>query len=204
MVSGKDYISECKILIISHKMMKLALDKLLAKKFGVVIIDESHVLKSSRSQSFNAASQLTQRAKRVILLSGTPALSRPSELYTQLSLINKKLFGSFHEYSKRYCDGKYTQFGWDASGSSNLQELEVILGLHFMIRRTKDDVLQALPDKKQEIITLKINFNDFSKEDEEILNALNNKYNQKKGAQKHSILLTFFSETAKIKIPAVW
>ncbi|KAL3273131.1 hypothetical protein HHI36_014585 [Cryptolaemus montrouzieri] len=107
------------------------------------------------------------------------------------------------EYSKRYCDGKTTNFGWDASGQSNLQELEIILAKKFMIRRVKDEVLAAMPAKNQEIVTLDVELNQFSEEDKRCLNSLADKYNSKKGSAKHAILLTFFSETARIKIPSV-
>lgn len=69
-----------------------------------------------------------------ICIIGTPALSRPSELYCQLNLIDKKFFGSFKEYGMRYCAGKQTTFGFDCSGQSNLQELNLILRQKFMIR----------------------------------------------------------------------
>lgn len=104
-----------------------------------------------------------------------------------------------------YCDGKTTQFGWDASGKSNLQELEVILSKKFMIRRTKGDVLKSLPNKVQEIVHLDVNLSQFSEEDRRSLTALAAKYqSEKKGNDKHAALLTFFAETAKIKIPSVW
>lgn len=74
-----------------------------------------------------------------------------------------------------------------------------------MIRRTKDDVLKALPNKSQEVVTLDVDLNQFSEEDKKCLKALALKYqSHKKSAEKHAILLTFFSETAKIKIPSVW
>lgn len=47
-----------------------------------------------------------QAAKRVILLSGTPAMSRPSELYTQILAVKPLLFPRFHEFGLRYCDAK--------------------------------------------------------------------------------------------------
>ncbi|XP_072396063.1 SWI/SNF-related matrix-associated actin-dependent regulator of chromatin subfamily A-like protein 1 [Diabrotica undecimpunctata] len=203
MVSGKDYIGESKILISSYDLMTRCLEKLLERGFGVMIIDESHILKSYKSKCYQAALKLADKAKKVILLSGTPALSRPSELYTQLSLIDKSFFGNFFQYSKRYCDGKTTKFGWDTSGSSNLQELEIILAKKFMIRRTKENVLSAMPKKRQEIINLDTKLNQFSKEERECLLALGEQFVKQKGAAKHAALLTFFSETAKIKIPSV-
>lgn len=205
MTSGKDYISDVKILIVSHDMLTRATDRLLERNFGVFIVDESHVLKNFKAKVTRAATELAKKAKRVILLSGTPALSRPSELYTQLSLLDDKFFGGFIEYSKRYCDGKTTQFGWDASGKSNLQELEIILSKKFMIRRTKGDVLKNLPNKMQEIVHLDVNLSQFSEEDRKCLTALAAKYQrEKRGNEKHAALLTFFAETAKIKIPSVW
>ncbi|KAJ8934751.1 hypothetical protein NQ318_004601 [Aromia moschata] len=204
MVSRKDNILDAKILIVSHDMMKRSLGKLSANNFGVVIIDESHVLKCSETQNFEAANALSKKAKRIILLSGTPALSKPSELYTQLSLIDSTFFGSFYVYSARYCDGKRTNFGWDSTGKSNLQELEIVLAKRFMIRRTKDDVLKALPNKKQEIIKLDTNLQEFSDQDKECLNALALRYNQQKNlAENHAVLLEYFVTTAKMKIPSV-
>ncbi|XP_018561828.1 SWI/SNF-related matrix-associated actin-dependent regulator of chromatin subfamily A-like protein 1 [Anoplophora glabripennis] len=204
MVSGRDYIGDSKILIVSHDMMSRALDGLLDRSFGVLIIDESHVLKSFKTKCYRSAHHLAKKARRVILLSGTPALSRPCELFTQLNIIDDKFFGNFFDFSKRYCDAKQTIFGWDASGKSNLKELEIILAKKFMIRRTKEDVLKALPNKKQEIVTLDTKLEEFSEEDRECLIALGKKYNShKRSAERHALLLTYFSETAKIKIPSV-
>lgn len=45
-----------------------------------------------------------QNAKRVFLLSGTPAMSRPSELYTQIDAVCPFLF-KFHDFGVRYCAG---------------------------------------------------------------------------------------------------
>lgn len=205
MTSGKDYINDNKILIVSHDMLTRALDRLLVRNFGIFIVDESHVLKNFKAKVTSAATELARKAKRVILLSGTPALSRPSELYTQLSLLDEKFFGNFIEFSKRYCDGKTTQFGWDASGKSNLQELEVILSKKFMIRRSKDDVLKSLPNKIQEVVHLDVNLSHFSEEERRSLMYLAERYqNETRKSEKHSMLLTFFAETAKIKIPSVW
>lgn len=205
MVSAKDYIGDAQILIVSHELMSRCLDKLLKRRFGVVIIDELHTLKNFKAKCTVAATQLAKQARRVILLSGTPALSRPSELYTQLAIIDESFFGNFFDYSKRYCDGKSTHFGWDASGKSNLQELEVILNKHFMIRRTKDAVLKMLPNKEQEVVTLDVNLQSLSQGHRSFFNSLANRYNsRKKGTEKHAALLPFFSETARIKIPSVW
>lgn len=67
--------------------------------------DESHYLKNSKAKRTAAALPLLQGAARAILLSGTPALSRPVELFTQIQAINPKLFPNFMVYGKRFCAG---------------------------------------------------------------------------------------------------
>lgn len=44
---------------------------------------------------------LATKARRAILLSGTPALSRPSELFTQLNLLSASTWASFRDFGKR-------------------------------------------------------------------------------------------------------
>lgn len=151
MTTTNDYINEAKILILSYSLMEKNIKKLLDIKFGVVIMDESHTLKNFKAKCTTCALQLAKRADRVILLSGTPALSRPVELFTQLQMLDKS-FLNFKEYSSRYCEGKQTNFGWDASGQSNLAELNLVLSKKFMIRRTKSEVLSQMAAKKRCVI----------------------------------------------------
>jgi hypothetical protein len=51
-----------------------------------------------------AALPLLQGARRAVLLSGTPALSRPAELLTQLQALMPGARLSKKEYEERYCD----------------------------------------------------------------------------------------------------
>ena len=44
-----------------------------------------------------------QKARYAVLLSGTPALSRPIELYTQLSCLDRHFSMNLFEFGKRYC-----------------------------------------------------------------------------------------------------
>lgn len=140
---------------------------------------------------------------------GTPALSRPSELFVQLELIDKKIFGSFKEYSTRYCDGKHTHFGWDATGSSNLDELNVILQRKFMIRRTKESVEFELGEKTRETILLESN-EVWNQNDESMRETIDNciEFSQDvkklKGEARQEVLLRLYAESAKLKSKAVW
>lgn len=100
------------------------------------------------------ATELGKKATRVILLSGTPALSRPIELLTQIQIVNPVIFPRFMEFAMRYCDGRQGRWNFEAKGATNTNELSAILEKTIMIRRLKKDVLNDLPDKRREIIYL--------------------------------------------------
>ncbi len=88
---------------------------------------------------------LLKAARRAMLLSGTPALSRPVELFTQLHALDAKAFPAFKAFAHRYCDAKQGRYGLDASGCSHLSELHTVLFASVALRRLKRDV--PLPPK---------------------------------------------------------
>lgn len=49
-------------------------------------------------------------AKHVILLTGTPALAKPKELFTLLSILRPNVFNFFKHFGVRYCDPKPSIF----------------------------------------------------------------------------------------------
>lgn len=55
-------------------------EALKTQRFGVIIVDESHYLKSRNAARSKILVPLIQSAKRAILLTGTPALGRPEEV----------------------------------------------------------------------------------------------------------------------------
>ncbi|KAF9801922.1 hypothetical protein SFRURICE_016172 [Spodoptera frugiperda] len=105
--------------------------------------------------------------------------------------------------SKRYCDGKQTNFGWDMTGQSNLTELQIILQKRFLIRRTKEQVLTKLEGKTRETVLLDQSLLDHSQETEKELSEVAEAYKTSRSSDKHAALITYFSESAKVKIPAV-
>ena len=66
--------------LLSAGTSKLLLQALETHKFNIVIIDESHYLKTRRAARTQQLHQLCKKAKHAILLSGTPSLARPREV----------------------------------------------------------------------------------------------------------------------------
>uniref|UniRef100_A0A5F9CTR1 SWI/SNF-related matrix-associated actin-dependent regulator of chromatin subfamily A-like protein 1 n=1 Tax=Oryctolagus cuniculus TaxID=9986 RepID=A0A5F9CTR1_RABIT len=153
-VTGKDCLTAGLVNIVSFDLLSRLDKQLKTASFKVVIIDESHFLKNSKTARCRAAMPLLKVAKRVILLSGTPAMSRPAELYTQIIAVKPTFFPQFHAFGLRYCDAKRQPWGWDYSGSSNLAELKLLLEEAVMLRRLKADVLSQLPAKQRKMVVI--------------------------------------------------
>ncbi|XP_041506010.1 SWI/SNF-related matrix-associated actin-dependent regulator of chromatin subfamily A-like protein 1 [Microtus oregoni] len=200
-VTGKGCLTAGLVNIVSFDLLS-KLEKQLKTPFKVVIIDESHFLKNIKTARCRAAVPILKVAKRAILLSGTPAMSRPAELYTQIIAVKPTFFPQFHAFGLRYCDAKRLPWGWDYSGSSNLGELKLLLEEAIMLRRLKSDVLSQLPAKQRKMVV--VNPGQISTRAKAALDAAAKEMtkNNTKQQQKEA-LIVFFNRTAEAKIPCV-
>ncbi|KAL7991821.1 hypothetical protein Chor_016077 [Crotalus horridus] len=200
--TGKDQVSAKPINIVSFDLLSKT-EKQLKTTFQVVIVDESHFLKNGKTARCRAAMPLLKAAKRVILLSGTPAMSRPAELYTQIAVVQPTFFPQFHAFGVRYCDAKQRPWGWDYSGSSNLKELKLLLEETIMIRRLKSDVLSQLPAKQRKMVVVtpeRINTRtkaELAAAAKEMARVFKSKQEQK------DALIIFYNKTAEAKIHCI-
>ena len=69
-------------------------------RFGVVIVDESHYMKNRKAARTKALVSVIKRAKRAVLLTGTPALARPEEVgvtqwQIQIRALTEKIKGAW-------------------------------------------------------------------------------------------------------------
>ena len=128
------------------------------KPWDVLTCDESHALKDQKAQRTRAVlgskSEQPIRAQRRIFVTGTPILNRPIELFPILKSCGADFATDYFRYAKRYCDGHDTRFGFDATGASNLSELQEKLRSSVMVRRLKADVLTELPAKRRQVVTV--------------------------------------------------
>lgn len=144
------------ISIISYNLAVSFIDVIVAQKYRVVICDECHYLKSMTSKRTKLLLPVLQKSSRLVMISGTPATSRPLELYPILCALDKTIFPSFPVYGNRYCDGKKVGLYYDYKGCTNATELSVVIEKAFMIRRTKDSVMSELPLKSRRQVFLDV------------------------------------------------
>ncbi|KAK7194205.1 Helicase-like protein [Novymonas esmeraldas] len=120
-------------------------------RFDVVILDESHYIKAGAAKRAQQSLKLCRDSRRAILLSGTPAMSRPVELYAQLQAIQPGIIPSKAQFGARYCNSFVSRFGIDFTGHSHADELQSLLR-HYLIRRTKRELGDALPSKSRQLL----------------------------------------------------
>ncbi|XP_006349875.1 SWI/SNF-related matrix-associated actin-dependent regulator of chromatin subfamily A-like protein 1 isoform X1 [Solanum tuberosum] len=196
--------------IVSYDTVSKLQDLLMASTFKVVIADESHFLKNAQAKRTSASLPLLQKAQYVILLSGTPALSRPIELFKQLEALHPTVYKNVHEYGNRYCKGGI--FGV-YQGASNHEELHSLIKATVMIRRLKKDVLSELPQKRRQQVFLNLGEKEMRQ-----VNALFRELEVIKGKRKSaqseeeanslkfaekSLISKIYTASAEAKIPAV-
>jgi SWI/SNF-related matrix-associated actin-dependent regulator 1 of chromatin subfamily A len=125
----------------------------------VLIADESHFLKSieaKRTKAILGRGGVHNFCDRRWMMTGTPVLNRPIELYPILRSLCPDTLGVFRDYYRyayRYCAAFRDAFGFNTDGASNLKELAQLLS-PIMLRRMKEDVLPQLPEIRYEKIYL--------------------------------------------------
>ena len=120
------------------------------QRWDLLIIDESHRLKSPSGAISRWASQVADRSTRRLALTGTPMPHSPLDIYAQYRAVDKRVFGiSYQQFKNRYAefeivgkkvtkneeDGSQTGHLVQAvSGYKNLDELnQKFYGLAFRV-----------------------------------------------------------------------
>lgn len=172
-------------LIINYEMITKKKALLESRKWGILICDEAHKIKSSKAAMTKTVRALTSPLKaadadgrenfvldengnkiipceRVLLLTGTPIMNRPDELITLLQVLGKMNthFKNRESFEYRYCKMQTKNFNGKkvkiSTGTQNLDELHGHLRNGIMIRRLKKDVLKELPPMTRVVVPCKI------------------------------------------------
>jgi hypothetical protein len=141
----------------------------------VVVADEAHKLKSSkalRTKRFRAIAYAAMRKDgRAWLLTGTPMLNEPMELWTVLNaaLLAKEAYGSFDNFVDLYAGTKLPRGGyeWGTPSPEVGPRLKRVA-----LRRRREEVLPDLPVKTYDEIPVEITDKEALKLADEIMRRL--------------------------------
>lgn len=112
--------------------------------FNYIVLDESQAIKNPDSQRYKSARMLRSRNK--IVMTGTPIENNTFDLYGQLSFACPGLLGNREQFKRLY-SVPIDQF----KDKKRALELQARIN-PFVLRRTKAQVAQELPDKTEMVI----------------------------------------------------
>jgi SWI/SNF-related matrix-associated actin-dependent regulator 1 of chromatin subfamily A len=187
---------DTQIILVNYDILFKLKGELDSKPWDLLVCDECHYLKNLKAQRTRAVFGDSRKrsytpavmAERTLMLTGTPILNKPVELWPVIHALAPETFPSYWEYTRRYCGAFQSKWGWDVSGATNLDELQEKLRTSCMVRRLKKDVLKELPAKIRQIVELSADGN---------TKALKAEAKAKKAIEARLALLTADLEAAR-------
>ena len=138
------------VIVSTYALLNIQHKKLSEKEWDVVCLDEAHTIKNPNTKMSKAAMML--QAKRKVILTGTPIQNHLSELWNLFQFINPGLLGSAEQFGKKFIEPIENKH--DKERQRQLRRLIS----PFLLRRTKNDVLDELPEKNE--ITMPVELSD--------------------------------------------
>lgn len=150
------------VIIINYDLLiyKGIFDQLRKMRFDVGIFDEAHFLqgrKSKRTKTVLLKGGIASACARWWFLSGTPILNRPVELFPILAAVSPKTiapYNTYEKYTKRFCGAYWDGIQWYDKGSTHREDLNFRLNSGFMLRRTRKDVDDQMPEPETELVPI--------------------------------------------------
>ena len=138
------------VVITSYDLLRRDVDDYAACHFAMMALDEAQYIK-------NHATKLAKAVKRVpadhrFALTGTPIENRLSELWSIFDFLMPGLLGTYAKFREKY---EQPIMAPGPEHSVMADKLQALVGL-FIKRRLKKDVLTDLPDKFENVITVKL------------------------------------------------
>ncbi len=136
-----DQIGQCDLVLTTYALLPRDEEKLREHDFHLVILDESHYIKNTRSKAAQSAGLL--RARHRLCLSGTPLENHLGELWSQFHFLLPGLLGDEKTFNNQFRHPIERQ-------DDPLRRMLLNRRIKpFLLRRTKDNVAKELPPKTE-------------------------------------------------------
>jgi superfamily II DNA or RNA helicase len=136
-----DEIPKADLVLTTYALLPRDEEKLREHDFHLVILDESHYIKNTRSKAAQSAGLL--RARHRLCLSGTPLENHLGELWSQFHFLLPGLLGDEKTFNSNFRHPIERQ---DDPQRRHLLNRRI---KPFLVRRTKDGVAKELPPKTE-------------------------------------------------------
>ncbi len=139
-----DRIPDARLILTTYGVIRNDFEELAKIVFDYVILDESQIIKNPASKTARAVFKI--HAKYRLALSGTPIENSLSDLWSQMHFLNPGLLRD-HNFYKKYFASPI-----EKNQDEEKQKKLHALILPFILRRTKAEVEQELPQLSEEYI----------------------------------------------------
>jgi SNF2 family DNA or RNA helicase len=153
-------------LVINYESMRIDIESLAEMRFDAVVFDEAHRLKNRNAQQTRAANVIAQHPHQwVWLVTGTPILNRPEEIWSLLHLCDQHRFSSFWRWVRSYYETSMESYGWGPSRRAveqlgdlhdgAIESMRAELG-DVMFHRSLEECLPHLPPVTNTLIDVEL------------------------------------------------
>jgi non-specific serine/threonine protein kinase len=164
--SSPNAFRDIDVIITSYGTIRSDIKLFAEIEFDYVVLDESQAIKNPKSLATKAVSLLN--AKYRLALSGTPIQNNTFDLYAQMNFLNPGMLGSRDFFMNEFA------VPIDKFQEKDAKEQLRKLVYPFMLRRTKDQVAQDLPEKTETVL-----YCEMGKEQRKIYEAYRSSYQSK-------------------------
>jgi len=144
--------------MVSYETMVNSVSWLKAVMWNLIVVDESHYIKSSQTKRWKALKILREFSERRVIMTGTPIVNNVADLWTQLEFLGEGWSGfpSFEAFRKFYGQWISTGTGYEVfTGLQNVPLLQERLArVSFSTR--KKEAMPDLPDKTYDVIDVEM------------------------------------------------
>ena len=138
------------VVITSYDLLRRDVDDYAACHFALMALDEAQYIKNHATKVAKSVKQVT--ADHRFALTGTPIENRLSELWSIFDFLMPGLLGTYTKFREKY---EQPIMAPGPEHSVMADKLQALVGL-FIKRRLKKDVLTDLPDKFENVLTVKL------------------------------------------------
>lgn len=132
------------VVIVSYTLLQQAGERFAARPWHAVVADEAQAIKNAAAKRSRALFEL--KADFRLALSGTPVENRLGELWSVMNFVNPGLLGSESRFNERFAAP--IERHKDRQAQHRLRRLIA----PFVLRRTKAQVLQELPERTEQVL----------------------------------------------------
>jgi len=136
--------------VINYEATRKLYRELSAIGYDYLALDESTAVKNPKSQQSKACVEIARTCKRRIIMTGTPVMNSPLDLFAQYKILDPTIFGvNYYRFRARYAVmGGY--MNKQAVGWRNMHDFKLRV-FACAIRKTKEECLD-LPSKLYQVI----------------------------------------------------